>query len=93
MKSTVETSLENLEKVLPVLESIDEKDWTMDNIHDKIFELIKSLEIKNGQMLWPLRTALSGKPSTPGGAFEIAILIRREESLKRVKKGIELLQA
>ncbi|WP_294156294.1 glutamate--tRNA ligase [uncultured Clostridium sp.] len=93
MKSTVETSLDNLEKALPVLESIDEEHWTMDNIHDKIFELIKSLEIKNGQMLWPLRTALSGKPSTPGGAFEIAILIRREESLKRVKKGIELLQA
>lgn len=93
MKSTVETSLDNLEKALPVLESIDEEHWTMDNIHDKIFELIKSLEIKNGQMLWPLRTALSGKPSTPGGAFEIAILIGREESLKRVKKGIELLQA
>ncbi|MGG7195711.1 glutamate--tRNA ligase [Clostridium butyricum] len=92
MKSTVETSLENLEKVLPVLESIDEKDWTMDNIHDKVFELIKSLEIKNGQMLWPIRTALSGKSFTPGGAFEIAILIGKEESLKRMHKGIELLK-
>lgn len=93
MKSTVETSLENLEKVLPVLESIDEKDWTMDTIHDKVFELIKSLEIKNGQMLWPIRTALSGKSFTPGGAFEIAILIGKEESLKRMHKGIELLKA
>ena len=93
MKSTVETSLENLEKVLPVLESINEKDWTMDNIHDKVFELIKSLEIKNGQMLWPIRTALSGKSFTPGGAFEIAILIGKEESLKRMHKGIELLKA
>lgn len=93
MKSTVETSLENLEKVLPVLESIDEKDWTMDNIHDKVFELIKSLEIKNGQMLWPIRTALSGKSFTPGGAFEIAILIGKEESLKRMHTGIELLKA
>ncbi|MGL4663440.1 MAG: glutamate--tRNA ligase, partial [Clostridium butyricum] len=93
MKSTVDTSLENLEKVLPVLESIDEKDWTMDNIHDKVFELIKSLEIKNGQMLWPIRTALSGKSFTPGGAFEIAILIGKEESLKRMHKGIELLKA
>ncbi|WP_455797747.1 glutamate--tRNA ligase [Clostridium butyricum] len=93
MKCTVETSLENLEKVLPVLESIDEKDWTMDNIHDKVFELIKSLEIKNGQMLWPIRTALSGKSFTPGGAFEIAILIGKEESLKRMHKGIELLKA
>lgn len=93
MKSTVETSLENLEKALPVLESIDEEHWTMDNIHDKVFELIKSLEVKNGQMLWPIRTALSGKASTPGGAFEIAILIGREESLKRIHKGIELLKA
>ena len=93
MKSTVETSLENLEKALPVLEAIDEEHWTMDNIHDKIFELIKSLEIKNGQMLWPIRTALSGKSFTPGGAFEIAVLIGREESLKRMHKGIELLKA
>ena len=93
MKSTVETSLENLEKVLPVLESIDEEHWTIDNIHDKVFELIKSLEIKNGQMLWPIRTALSGKSFTPGGAFEIAALIGREESLKRMHKGIELLQS
>lgn len=93
MKSTVETSLENLERVLPILEAIDEKDWTMDNIHDKVFELIKSLEIKNGQMLWPIRTALSGKSFTPGGAFEIAILIGKEESLKRMHKGIELLKA
>ena len=93
MKSTVETSLENLEKALPVLEAIDEEHWTMDNIHDKIFELIKSLEIKNGQMLWPITTALSGKSFTPGGAFEIAVLIGREESLKRMHKGIELLKA
>lgn len=93
MKSTVETSLENLEKVLPILESIDDKDWIMDNIHDKVFELIKSLEIKNGQMLWPIRTALSGKSFTPGGAFEIAILIGKDESLNRIHKGIELLKA
>ena len=93
MKSTVETSLENLEKALPVLEAIDEEHWTMDTIHNKIFELIKSLEIKNGQMLWPIRTALSGKSFTPGGAFEIAVLIGREESLKRMHKGIELLKA
>ena len=93
MKSTVETSLENLEKVLPVLESINEEDWTLDNIHDRVFELIKTLEIKNGQMLWPIRTALSGKSFTPGGAFEIAILIGRDESLKRIHKGIELLKA
>ena len=93
MKSTVETSLENLQKVLPVFENIDEADWNLDNLHEKVFALIKELEIKNGQMLWPIRTALSGKSFTPGGAFEIAELLGKEESLKRMHKGIELLQA
>lgn len=93
MKSNVETSLENLQKILPVYEAIDEADWNMDTLHEKTFELIKSLEIKNGVMLWPIRTALSGKSFTPGGAFEIAVLLGKEESLKRLRKGIELLQA
>ncbi|MBN1046022.1 MULTISPECIES: glutamate--tRNA ligase [unclassified Clostridium] len=92
MKSTVESSLENLQKVLPIIEEIDESNWNKDYIHEKVFELIKSLEIKNGQMLWPIRTALSGKSFTPGGAFELAILLGKEESLSRLKKGIELLK-
>ncbi|WP_315078707.1 glutamate--tRNA ligase [uncultured Clostridium sp.] len=92
MKSTVESSLENLEKVLPIIEEIDEANWNKDYIHEKVFELIKSLEIKNGQMLWPIRTALSGKSFTPGGAFELAILLGKEESISRLKKGIELLK-
>ncbi|NFI53246.1 glutamate--tRNA ligase [Clostridium botulinum] len=92
MKSTVESSLENLEKVLPLIEEIDESNWNKDYIHEKVFELIKSLEIKNGQMLWPIRTALSGKSFTPGGAFELAILLGKKESISRLKKGIELLK-
>ncbi|NFN94752.1 glutamate--tRNA ligase [Clostridium botulinum] len=92
MKSTVESSLENLEKVLPIIEEIDETNWNKDYIHEKVFELINSLEIKNGQMLWPIRTALSGKSFTPGGAFELAILLGKEESISRLKKGIELLK-
>lgn len=92
MKSTVESSLENLQKVLPIIEEIDETNWNKDYIHEKVFELIKSLEIKNGQMLWPIRTALSGKSFTPGGAFELAILLGKEESISRLKKGIELLK-
>ncbi|NFO14828.1 glutamate--tRNA ligase [Clostridium botulinum] len=92
MKSTVESSLENLQKALPIIEEIDEANWNKDYIHEKVFELIKSLEIKNGQMLWPIRTALSGKSFTPGGAFELAILLGKEESISRLKKGIELLK-
>lgn len=92
MKSNAETSLVNLEKVYPVLNAIPEAEWTIDNLHNKVFELIKSLEIKNGVMLWPIRTALSGKSFTPGGAFEIAHLIGKEESMKRLQIGIDMLK-
>ena len=48
-------------------------------------------ECKNGLALWPLRTAVSGKQMTPGGAYEIMDILGKEESLKRIRKGIELL--
>ena len=47
--------------------------------------------IKNGQGLWPVRTAVSGKQSTPGGAYEIMEILGKEESLRRIHKAIELL--
>ena len=49
-------------------------------------------EMKNGTALWPLRTAVSGKQMTPGGAFEIMEILGKEESLSRIRKGIELLE-
>ena len=49
--------------------------------------------MKNGQMLWPLRIAISGKANTPGGAFEIAYLLGKEETLKRLNHSIEELKA
>ncbi|CDI49047.1 glutamate--tRNA ligase [Clostridium tetani] len=90
MKTNFENSLESLEKALPVLESID--NWNTETIHDSIMELIKELEVKNGIVLWPIRTAVSGKKFTPGGAFEIAEILGKEETLKRVKIGIEKLK-
>lgn len=90
MKTNSENSLENLEKVLPILESLE--DWSLNSIHDTVFSLIKELEIKNGQMLWPIRTALSGEQFTPGGAFELAEILGKEESLERIKIGIEKLK-
>ena len=48
--------------------------------------------MKTGQMMWPVRTALSGLASTPGGATEIAYLIGKEETLRRIDKGIEMLK-
>lgn len=91
MKTNTENSLTSLKKSLPILEAL--KDWNIDVIHDSMMALAKELEVKNGIILWPLRTALSGKQFTPGGAFEIADIIGKEESIKRIKVGIEKLEA
>ena len=90
MKTNPENSLESLKAILPVLENLS--DWTPDAIHEALFELIASLEVKNGIILWPLRVALSGKAFTPGGGIELAVLLGKEESIARIKAGIELLE-
>lgn len=86
-----EKSLQSLKDILPVMEGIDEADWTEENIHDRLFELIAAKEVKNALILLPLRVAVSGKASTPGGGIEISYLIGRQDTLDRIAKGIELL--
>lgn len=90
MKTDVQNSLTSLIEILPTLEAIE--DWTFDNIHNALFALIERLEVKNGIVLWPLRVALSGKQFTPGGGVELAELLGKEESVARIKKGIEQLK-
>lgn len=89
MKTNPENSLESLKAILPALEAVS--DWTQGNIHTALFDLIAKLEVKNGLILWPLRTALSGKQFTPGGGVELAYLLGKEETLSRIQKGIEKL--
>ncbi len=89
MKTNEESSLEVLKEVLPILEECN--DYSVDNLHNIIMEYIAKKEIKNGQGLWPIRTAVSGKPTSPCGAFEIMELIGKDETIARIKKGIELL--
>ena len=91
MKTTKEIALKSLEEALVVLEGLD--DWSAVNLHSVMNELIGKLGIKNGQMLWPLRTALSGEQYTPGGAFEIGDILGKTESLRRIAKGIQMLKA
>lgn len=91
MKTNSEVALENLEKVLPVLEGVE--DWSKDNLHEVVMAFVAELGIKNGQMLWPLRTALSGKPTSPGGAFDLADILGKEESISRIQQGIKQLKA
>lgn len=86
MKTTPETAKEALEAVLPVLEGVT--DWNVDSIHAAVFEKIGEMGVKNGWMLWPLRTALSGKPFTPGGGIELCAILGKDAALERIKDGI-----
>ena len=90
MKTNPEIALQALKAVRPLLETIDP--WTEQQLHDKVMEFIPTTGLKNGQMLWPLRIAISGRESTPGGAFEIAYLLGREETLKRLDDSIARLE-
>ena len=54
---------------------------------------VEKMGVKNGYVLWPVRTAVSGKQMTPAGATEIMELLGKEESIARIKKGIEKLEA
>ena len=90
MKTNDEIALSSLEAALPVLENL--ADWNTTSIHVALMALVGELGIKNGQLLWPVRTALSGEPTSPGGAMELADILGKEESLRRIRKGIELLK-
>lgn len=90
MKTTLEIALDSLKAAKPLLEGMT--DWNETALHDSLMGLVESLGIKNGQMLWPIRTALSGWEVTPGGAIEIADILGKEESLRRIGVGIDRLE-
>ena len=85
-KSTPETSKAALEFVKPILEGIS--NWTEANLHDVVMAAIPQSGMKNATVLWPLRIAITGRAATPGGAFEMAYLLGREETLKRLDAAL-----
>lgn len=89
MKTTLENSRDNLKVAQEILEKLNE--WTEDEIHKALFDRIELMGIKNGQMLWPVRTAITGLSSSPGGAIEIAYILGKQETLRRIRVGIEKL--
>lgn len=89
MKTDEAISLQVLQKALPVFEQIE--NWDNDTIYNAMMDMVSEMEVKNGIVLWPIRTALSGKPSSPCGASEMAEIFGKEETLTRIKKGIEKL--
>ncbi len=90
MKTNPEISLEVLEKILPVLEN--QEDYSNDALYELLCGFAKENGYKNGQILWPIRTALSGKQMTPAGATEILEVLGKEESLKRIQAAVEKLK-
>ncbi len=90
MKTDSAISLNVLKELLLLLENLD--DFSQESIHNTVMEFVASKEMKNGTALWPLRTAVSGKQMTPGGAFEIMEILGKEESLARIRTGIALLE-
>lgn len=89
MKTNAETSLEVLNALLPILEAQD--DYSNDALYETLTKYVADNGLKNGYVLWPVRTAVSGKQMTPAGATEIMELLGKEESIKRIKVGIEKL--
>ncbi len=89
MKTNEENSLEALQLAYLELEHLPQ--WTSDAIHHALTLLAERLELKNGRIMWPVRTAVSGKGVTPGGAVELCWLLGQDETLRRIRLGIEKL--
>ena len=94
MKTTPEIALKALEEAKTVVEAMTDADFaSMDAVHAVLLAVPEKLGMKNGQFLWPVRTALTGKQCTPVGAVEAVYLFGKDESLKRIEKGIEKLKS
>ena len=88
-KTNLENSLTTLKAALPVLEGLST--WKNTELYEALAGLAASMEVKNAVVLWPVRVAVSGRQSTPGGATELCELLGKEESLARIRRGIEKL--
>ena len=78
-----------LEAAIPMLEALPQ--WTDETIHDGLVSLAEQLGVKNATLMWPVRIAAAGKLVTPGGAVEICRILGRDETLKRLRAGLEKL--
>ena len=88
-KSTLESSRAVLEAVVPLLESLES--WSNESLFEVLKAFAQEQSLKVGTVMWPIRTALSGQETSPGGATELAALLGKEESLRRIKLGVSKL--
>ena len=89
MKTTPEIAKTALAAALEPLRALPE--WSAGSIHDCLLGVVAALGMKNGQVLWPVRIAISGLASTPGGATEIALLLGQAETCARIEKALAAL--
>ena len=90
-KTNPEVCINMLGAAIPALEALDQ--WTNEAIHDTLIGLAEQLEVKNATLMWPVRIAAAGKLVTPGGAVEICQILGKEETLRRLRAGMAMLQA
>ena len=88
-KSDRDSAREMLRAALPALEAVEV--WDDEHIHDALTALAEKLEVKNAKLMWPVRIAVTGTAVTPGGAVEICRILGRDETLRRMRDGLERL--
>lgn len=91
MKTTPESSLDVLKEVLPVIEA--QEDFSNDALYEMLLAFAKEHGYKNGYVMWPVRTALSGKQMTPGGATELMELLEKKNPSGRINAAVGRLEA
>lgn len=88
-KCDSEISLVILKETLPIFESIQV--WNNETLFGELKAYGKTKGYQTGTVMWPIRTALSGVPTTPGGATALAEILGKEETVRRIRAGIEKL--
>ena len=88
-KSDKDSSRDMLGRVIPLFEVLES--WEDDSILNVMVKLAEALEVKNAKVMWPVRIAAAGKAVTPGGAVEICRILGKEETLRRLRVGLEKL--
>ena len=88
-KTNPEVSKAMLEAAIPMLEGLEH--WTQDAVHEGLTALAEKLEVKNATLMWPVRIAAAGQAVTPGGAVEICRILGKDETIRRLKLGLEKL--
>ena len=88
-KSTEASAKEVLQRLLPLLEGLDR--WDNDSLYEVVLKLSEEMGFKSAKVIWPLRIAAAGKGVTPGGATEIASVLGKDETLRRIRIALEKL--